>query len=52
MKLHLISCDIWGLNMKGETLKLKKFLKGLNPQANVVCLQKHKLSNERALNIG
>jgi hypothetical protein len=27
--------------MEGETLKLKHFLKGLNPRANVVCLQKH-----------
>jgi hypothetical protein len=41
---HFISYDIWVLSMEGETLKLKHFLKDLNPQANVVCLQKHKLN--------
>ncbi len=52
MKFYLLSSKIYNLNIEGEIVKLCNYFKGLYHKVHNICLQKHKLHNDKAINIG
>jgi exonuclease III len=52
MMLNIISLNIRGLNDPKKSLRLKRYLRTMQPQTDILLFQEHKLVGDKAKNLG